>query len=511
MSSLKDNARKKPFENNLSLDWVNQAESPPAFVRLSGIEQQVASRGSSGGKGRFVLSLALFAGVFALFFTQLNSSNWSWFNSKKDGPQTAESLGAENLTKLDSSELEKLEALSNELQPSVVEEKNEVLEQTPAEGVSPLVEGEVEHVISTGETLSSIFATHGFSPQMAREVDSSLRKNKEVDHRIRPGQKFLFKRAIATGELESLTISLNPLETLKLERDEKSWSTSIDRVPTSTKRLEATGKIDNNFAEAAIEVGLNYEVVDEFVDLFSDKVRFHRDIQPGDEFAVIVDQEVLEDGTVVGNGPIIGASIKSGGSDFKAIKVKDKKGQERYVTEKGEPLGNTFLRYPLKFSRISSTFSHSRLHPVLKRRMPHLGVDFAAPRGTTVRSVADGKVTFAGRKGPNGIMVKITHNNRYRTAYLHLSKIASGIRSGSWVKRGQRIGAVGSTGRSTGPHLDFRLYDNGRSVDPLKAKLPKMSLGQKLVADKSMLKKIVNSLNSLMASSSVTPTVSNRT
>ncbi|MCB0334600.1 MAG: M23 family metallopeptidase, partial [Bdellovibrionales bacterium] len=146
----------------------------------------------------------------------------------------------------------------------------------------------------------------------------------------------------------------------------------------------------------------------------------------------------------------------------------------RYYDEAGESIGNYFLRYPVRFSRISSVFSTSRFHPILQRRKVHNGVDFAAPTGTPVRSVADGIVLSASYNRASGNMVKIRHTNKYSTAYLHLSRIAKGLRKGQRVKRGEVIGAVGSTGYATGPHLHYSLYENGRYVDPMKTKLPKM-------------------------------------
>jgi murein DD-endopeptidase MepM/ murein hydrolase activator NlpD len=159
------------------------------------------------------------------------------------------------------------------------------------------------------------------------------------------------------------------------------------------------------------------------------------------------------------------------GKHYAAIRQTRQDGSAVYIDEKGEVLGGYFLKYPVQFSRISSVFSDSRLHPVLKYRRPHYGVDFAAPVGTPVRSVADGVVVEAGRNGGAGIMLKIQHDSRYSTAYLHLSRITKGITVGTKVKRGQLIGNVGMTGLTSGPHLHYSLYDHGKYIDPLQAKL----------------------------------------
>lgn len=141
---------------------------------------------------------------------------------------------------------------------------------------------------------------------------------------------------------------------------------------------------------------------------------------------------------------------------------------EGYYQPDGRSMRSLFLRSPLQYTRISSRFSHSRFHPILKRRRPHLGVDLAAPLGTPVRAIGNGQVIWAGLKGPNGKMVKIKHDERYTSYYLHLANYADGIEAGTQVEQGQVIGYVGSTGLSTGPHLDFRLTENGQYVNPLK-------------------------------------------
>jgi murein DD-endopeptidase MepM/ murein hydrolase activator NlpD len=168
-------------------------------------------------------------------------------------------------------------------------------------------------------------------------------------------------------------------------------------------------------------------------------------------------------------------------------------GRVRYFDQNGETSGDSFLRYPLKFTRISSVFSKSRFHPVLKSSKPHNGVDFAAPTGTPVRSIGDGIVTYAGWKGPNGILVKVQHSNQYSSAYVHLSKLAPGIKQGVRVQRGQQVGAVGQTGRATGPHLHFSLYRNEKFIDPLTTDLP-MVVDKRNMIPKNLLMARVSTL-----------------
>lgn len=193
-------------------------------------------------------------------------------------------------------------------------------------------------------------------------------------------------------------------------------------------------------------------------------------IQKGDNFKLVY-EELSVDGRFIGFGKIHSALFNNEGRDYYAFYfVQENQGD--YFDDKGQSLRRTFLKAPLHFKRISSHYSHSRMHPVLKVRRPHLGVDYAADYGTPVQTVGDGTVVSAGREGAAGNMVKIRHNGTYTTAYLHLSKFGPGIRKGVHVKQGDVIGYVGSTGRSTGPHLDFRFYQNGNPVDPLKVQSP---------------------------------------
>jgi len=219
-------------------------------------------------------------------------------------------------------------------------------------------------------------------------------------------------------------------------------------------------------------------VVDQLVDIFGSRVVFSKEIQSGDEFAIVYTERVLPDGEKLEPGPITAASLKVSGKMMAAVRHVGKDGQERYFSETGDSLDQYFLRYPVQFTRISSVFTTSRFHPVLKRSRPHHGVDFAAPTGTPVRTIADGVVVYSGYNGGSGNMVKISHGSRWQTSYLHLSKITSNLKRGSKVSRGQVIGAVGATGLATGPHLHFGMYDNGRYVDPLKVQLPRQPIGK---------------------------------
>jgi murein DD-endopeptidase MepM/ murein hydrolase activator NlpD len=231
----------------------------------------------------------------------------------------------------------------------------------------------------------------------------------------------------------------------------------------------ASGIISSSLWNSLVDNDNDPNLANELSEIFAWTIDFFG-IQKGDNFKVIYDKLFVEE-EYIGVGNVKAAVINHMGKDYYSIYFA-KDSIADFYDDEGGSMRRTFLKAPLKFKRISSGFSYSRLHPILKVRKPHLGVDYAAAIGTPVVAVGDGVVTFAKKKGANGNIVKIKHNGTYSTAYLHLSKFGPGIKSGKHVKQGDVIGYVGSTGRSTGPHLDFRFYKNGNPVDPLKVKSP---------------------------------------
>jgi murein DD-endopeptidase MepM/ murein hydrolase activator NlpD len=210
-------------------------------------------------------------------------------------------------------------------------------------------------------------------------------------------------------------------------------------------------------------------LVGELSDIFAWTVDFFG-LQKGDSFKVIY-EELSIDGRSLGTGKIYGAQFNRQGFTATAIPfIQD--GTETYFDYDGNSLRKAFLKAPLQFSRISSRFSSGRMHPILRIRRPHFGVDYAAPVGTPVYSIGDGRIISATSENGSGKMVRIQHNSVYATAYLHLNRFEAGISPGAMVRQGETIGYVGNSGLSTGPHLDFRIYQNGYPVDPLKVDAP---------------------------------------
>ncbi len=198
---------------------------------------------------------------------------------------------------------------------------------------------------------------------------------------------------------------------------------------------------------------------------------FALDIRKGDSFSVVYEEEYL-DGNKYQDGNILAARFTNQGRTFTALRYTDSKGNTGYFTPEGRSMRKAFLRTPVEFARISSHFNLKRRHPVLHRIRAHKGTDYAAPRGTPIRSAGDGKIIHAGRKGGYGNVVIIKHGNRYTTLYAHMKGFSRGIKRGRYVKQGQTIGYVGSSGLATGPHLHYEFRVNGAPKDPVRVKLP---------------------------------------
>jgi murein DD-endopeptidase MepM/ murein hydrolase activator NlpD len=227
--------------------------------------------------------------------------------------------------------------------------------------------------------------------------------------------------------------------------------------------------IETSLWDAMLSAGLHPMLAMKLSEVFAWTVDFFG-LQKGDSFKAIY-EEILIDGKSMDVSRIYGAQFSGSGEVIYAVPfIQD--GKENFYDGDGNSLRKAFLKAPLQFSRVTSRFSSSRFHPILRIRRPHYGVDYAAPVGTPVLAIGDGRVTQAGNENGSGRIVRIVHNSVYSTAYLHLSRFGAGISPGAYVKQSDIIGYVGSSGLSTGPHLDFRFYRNGSPVDPLSVEAP---------------------------------------
>ena len=325
--------------------------------------------------------------------------------------------------------------------------------------------------VRSGETVGGILGRRGIS---AVTVDRLDKESKEIFplKKIRANNAYTtFTRSYtdSLGEhsvLDYVVYHKDVFEYVVFGFVGDSISVTIGARPMEIIRKRCEADITSSLWGSIMEQNLPYALAAEFENIYQWTVDFFG-IQPGDSFKVVYDEKVVE-GTSVGIGRIWGAEFTHNGKQYYAIPF-TQDGKLQYWEANGESLRKQFLKAPLKYSRISSTFSNARLHPVYKVYKPHHGVDYAAPAGTEVQSVADGTVTFKGwDKGGGGNTLKIKHTGGLETLYLHLKGFAKGISVGTRVSQGQLIGYVGSTGTSTGPHLDFRIKKNGTPIDPLK-------------------------------------------
>jgi len=323
-------------------------------------------------------------------------------------------------------------------------------------------------IIKPNQNLGEILAGFGIS---MTKVDQLVRASTGVFDlkKIRSGQKYyLFQQPDSSNTARYLVYENNAIEYVVFDLKDTT-SISLGKKEVRKEYKTASGVIRSNLWNTMTENQLSPLLALELSDVYAWSIDFFG-IQRGDRFRVLYEEQFV-DSVSIGIGPVHAAEFEHMGRSFYAFRYFQDKGVD-YFDDRGDNIRRAFLKAPLVFSRISSRYSGSRLHPILKIRRPHFGVDYTAPKGTPVVSIGDGVVIEKGYHGGAGNSVKVKHNGVYTTQYMHLSGYGQGIHPGALVKQGQVIGFVGSTGLSTGPHLDFRVYKNGSPVDPLKVEAP---------------------------------------
>jgi murein DD-endopeptidase MepM/ murein hydrolase activator NlpD len=326
----------------------------------------------------------------------------------------------------------------------------------------------VEDKVDKNQLISDIFLKHHVPYDDINEV---LKKGKDVFdvRKFRADQPYtVFCSKDSTNRAQCFVYEINAYEYVVYDfRD--SLYVYMGKKPVVTVEQKASGVINSSLYEAMTSNGLTAALANELAAVYAWTIDFYR-IQKGDKFKVIFD-EIQVEGESVGIKKIKAAVFEHDGKEYYAINF-EQDGLTGYYDEESRGLKRAFLKAPVKFSHISSRFTMKRFHPVQHRWKAHLGTDYAAPTGTPIMSTAAGTVIAATYNPGNGNYVKVQHNKTYTTQYLHMSKIASGMRPGTRVSQGQVIGYVGSTGLSSGPHVCYRFWKNGVQVDALKEKLP---------------------------------------
>jgi len=326
----------------------------------------------------------------------------------------------------------------------------------------------LEAKVKKGDSLAAIFQRHDLAASDLHQI-MSLGKETRRLRNVQPGQHFRIKLD-QERNVQTLHYKINKLETLIIQRNDDYFVTSLQHKDVEIRTHHAAAKIKSSLFEAGRDAGLSDSLTMDLAHIFGWDIDFVLDIRRGDQFTIIYEEHFL-DGLKLNDGPILAAEFINQGKSFKAIRYTGDANRSDYYSPDGLSMRKAFLRTPVDFRRISSRFG-KRKHPVLNRIRMHKGVDYAAPRGTPIKSSGDGKIVHKGRKGGYGRTIIIKHGGRYSTLYAHMSSYKRGIHVGKRVKQGQTIGYVGSSGRATGPHLHYEFRVNGAHRNPLTIRLP---------------------------------------
>ncbi len=353
---------------------------------------------------------------------------------------------------------------------------SQAIESTTTSSAKSVVEKDYgkwsTHRVKPGDTLAKIFSKNGLSANLLHNIVNSSKEAAKLAH-IKPGQE-LHIHTTAEGEFIALTQLIDATHSLEIKRTDNGFSTEQIEQEVEYRTAFASGTITQSLFLSAKEAGLSDSLIMSLANIFAWDVDFALEIRSGDRFTVIYQEEYLN-GKKLRNGPILAAEFINRGQSFQAVRYVNKRGEADYFTPQGNSVRKAFLRSPVDFRRISSRFQRERYHPVLGRKRPHRGVDYAARTGTPVKASGDGKIIFRGRKGGYGKTVIVQHGGGITTLYAHLNSYVLKRKKGSRVKQGQTIGFVGKTGVATGPHLHYEFRLNGAHRNPLTVKLPAAS------------------------------------
>lgn len=345
------------------------------------------------------------------------------------------------------------------------------LQLLPAAYANP-AEISVQDTLHAGETLSELLERSRLAEEDARALLAELQEHQDP-RRLHPGAVISYRRSFVDGDVRGLDLNLDADHTLSIYRSGPSWSGEVATVPVQPDTVVLTGSVESSLyaallgsGDSGIPAAERRRVADLLADrVFAWQIDFSRDLREGDEFRILYERMVRPDGTAR-TGRVIAVQFSVNKRDYEAYAFTKPDGSFDYYDGEGESVRRAFLRAPLEFRRISSSYSTGRFHPILKTTRAHHGIDYAANRGTPVRAVGDGTVVRAGNAGGYGNLVEIRHIRGYSTRYAHLKGFAKGVRAGTRVKQGEVIGYVGSTGLSTGPHLHYEFRSRGNPINP---------------------------------------------
>lgn len=313
--------------------------------------------------------------------------------------------------------------------------------------------------VSAGQNFTLALERFGLSAEEAASVSQAAQHAFNL-RQVRAGNTITVGRSVE-GALREIDYKIDPERMLKIVPDEHGFAAQVMEIPAKTEIVAVTGRVDVSLFNAVEDAGESAELALRLAQIFGYDLDFYTDPRQGDTFRIVLEKKKYTNGQTAAYGKIFAAEYENAGRKYQALLYHDPAGRPGYYAADGKSLQKAFLRSPLKFGApVTSHFSRARFHPILKIYRPHMGTDYGAPIGTPVQTIGSGRVVFAGRKGGEGNMVQIAHFNGYETMYLHLSRMF--VYAGERVEIGKTIGLVGSTGLSTGPHLDFRIIQRGQ-------------------------------------------------
>lgn len=343
-----------------------------------------------------------------------------------------------------------------------------------------------EYKIQSGDTFTSILGSFQIPYDQALAIINSSKEAFDFT-KIQAGR--VIKLVFINEAFASVEYPLTSETVVIVVKEQDTFNVTTKPIPYQLQSVTANGTITDSLFVAAQNAGIEDKVTMELADIFSSDIDFATDIRDGDSFSVVYEKRSLY-GEDAGAGKVLAARFTNSDTTYTAFRYSDK-----FYDAEGKSLARQFLKSPLNYARISSGYSYQRTNPVTKQVTPHRAIDYAADAGTPVIATADGKVTTAGSKGGLGITVELKHGG-YMTQYAHLSKIAKGVKNGADVTQGDVIGYVGSTGISTGPHLQYAMFENGNPINPLTADFPREdsladSEKQNFTATKNKLQELI--------------------
>lgn len=329
----------------------------------------------------------------------------------------------------------------------------------------------IDGTIGNGQIISKLLEQYGVGATVAGALEGKPSEVFSV-RKLRAGKNYhILQRRDSLRQADWFVYEISPITNAVYSLTDSVYC-YIDTVPTDTVRRHISGKITSSLWNAMVDGGASYELSGLISDMYSWTIDFFG-VQQGDSFSVYYQDIMVNDTVRVATDKILASNFITANADHYAFYYVYREGRGEYFDEKGNSLRRAFLKAPLNYTRISSTFSNARVHPITKVVRAHHGVDYAAPSGTPVYSVGDGVViTKAWDSKGGGNYLKIKHNATYTTEYMHLKGFAAGISQGTHVRQGQLIGYVGATGMATGPHLDYRVFKDGTAINPLRMDLP---------------------------------------